>query len=446
MHPTVFFEGSFERPLVLESAAVALHTAATQPTASAAPEQPGLQPSLQPGLQPSLRLGRFGTAARNGRLPLPLPRGTEAQVRHAIELPLRDPPTALQQSADRILVEQQSYWSLYSASDLGRPSVGEPRPGIKPVASGAHLKGEIALDATNGLIYLSDASGMVVARRLSDGKLSFAISPHFSNGYERAVLGRQGPRLLLWGVELPRMSHAPRPPSDLTDIEVQDLDEPMRLDEVQFAVSAKRKAVLLSRTRPLLSALHGDTLIIAAPDELYWLDAATLRVRHAVRDSFTPLSLSTDETHAAHLIVQRGERPELWRVSPAGERSIALPLPPPGPERPRTPPLPPLVGLEHDVRVIFGDQVVAVGADGKQRWQRQLPEPAVGAALGSDNRLLITAGSKLLQLGTAGERRILHDFTGEQLCTQPLVAAPNLVRVATETRLYELALHPHEKK
>ena len=360
----------------------------------------------------------FCNGERNSRVPELHPRGPLA-VRWRSRLDPQLHPVVIAATQDRIAVTGQIAWRLLNATG---EAVKDERMG----------DGELVLDPANGLFYFPDVDGYVAAHRLADGAKAFHLSVYFGDAYRRALIQREGRRMLVVSIEGMRDPLGNRKPR-LSVIELQDLGDPFVLSEVGRLKSATRLEYLFRDTVDLRAAVHDGRLVLATADRVYTADG-DLRLQTELSGEFEPLSLSLDETLRAYMVVATEHGRALWVVTPEGQRVTSFPLPA------DMPPLssPPIVGYDHRVYLVGGDRLLAVGVDGQLLWQRSGAAVA-GAVVTGDGHLLVAAGSELLDIAADGAVTVLHATSGETLRTAPVPRAGGEVLVASTEALYCLA-------
>lgn len=360
----------------------------------------------------------FCNGERNSRVPDPHPREPLA-VRWRSTLDPQLHPAVIAAAQDRIVVTGQIAWRLFDGKG---ETVKDDRMG----------DGELVVDPANGLFYFPDVDGYVAAHRLADGAKAFHLSVYFGDAYRRALIQREGRRMLVVSIEGMRDPLGNRKPR-LSVIELQDLGDPFVLSEVGRLKSATRLEYLFRDTVDLRAAVHDGRLVLATGDRLYSADR-DLRLQTELTGEFEPLSLSLDETLRAYMVVATENGRFLWVVSPEGQRVMSFPVPA------DTPPLstPPIVGYDHRVYLVGGDRLLAVGVDGKLLWQRAGAAIA-GAVVTADGHLLVAAGSELLDIAADGAVTVLHATRGDALRTAPVPRGDGEVLVASDEALYCLA-------
>ncbi len=352
----------------------------------------------------------------NSRLPYPLPAGTWA-VKWQAPLNERYPAVHVLEGADRVLVQTEVNWQLFTAA--GKPLGGEFLG-----------RSDVLLDPRRGLFHFADRDGMLAAYRLLDARRDHYFQPFGGSLFDRTFLVKRGRRMLLAGSERQRPDMVDMP--DHSAVEMVDLGEPPVVQR-EYLTSAKEQAVVEYKAAALKAALNEETLALAMRDRIVFSDLR-LGPGTAFRDSFYPFAVSMDE--ADRLYVVAGDRvpSALWLLTPRGERVYAYQFPADLAVAER----PAIVGYDHRAYVTARQTVLAIGPDGKLEWQRPAGGVIGGAAITSNDWLLVAAGATLAAFDPRGQRRDLHSFTGERLATAPVLTAAGDILVATTGRLYRL--------
>jgi len=397
-----FFEVESEKPLEFESMAIRSRAQAPPPAATPGPPRGTPRP--------------HGSAQRNGRNAARVS-ASKWKLAWTRDLEPGFAPSFVLQAGERIALQEPDSWSLLDRD--GRVLRREARG-----------PGDLVLDADQGLLYTTDPNGFVAATQLADGEPRFLVAAYFGRGWAREVLAQQGSRLLIESVELPGMAEPRRNP-EYGVFEVQDLGSPVQTEEGQVT-SARRLVAVMSRSRPLLTAMDGDASVVAVPGHVSRLDAR-LRVTADHGADFEPLALSVDELGRAHLVVRSGKETRLWVVTREGDRTLDVALA----VAPDTIAAPPIVGYDHTVYVVARDRVLAVTANGSQVREYEAGRSIAGAVATADPALVVATGRELVRFDAAGERRLLLALP-ENLITPPTVAADGAMLAASTAHLFRL--------
>ena len=166
-----------------------------------------------------------------------------------------------------------------------------------------------------------------------------------------------------------------------------------------------------------------------------------------------PIALSIDELKRIYLYIETPYVPfdgddfkpgltrELWVGNLQGERWIKLPLPgelPAGREDDDTSRVvPPIVGFDHAIYMVFTHGIVALEPDGSKRWEVTTPENVRGAIITVDDDLIATIGTKIVRIDRAGEMTTLFESTQGELISPPELGE-NLLYAMTERKVFRL--------
>jgi hypothetical protein len=402
---TPFFQPTLDQPLQLQVAPVAIRpvTGAALPKA---PEPRGAMGYFRP----------FANEQRNSRVSRPLPPGNWKVLWQA-DLPLDAMPSFVLQASNRAMILGSSAWFLYDrAARL-----------ITTVAVGP---GDVVLDPDRLLFYHSDPSGLLVARRFNDAAVDFRFFPMFASGYRRELISRNDQRILVVSTELPQMVKGPIRQPDLTVIEVQDLGNPIRVDEDRLLGSVEQTAVLFSRTVPLVTAQGKDSLAVAVPGHVY-LISRELKITADLAGDFRPIALSRDESDRIYLLAQSGTRYSLWLITSRGERLMAWDAP----QGLKFQSAPPIVGYDHRVYLLADDRVLSLSLEGQVAWEFLARKRVAGGIITSDDRLIASIGSMVVAFDATGEATILQSLS-DDLVTPPILTENGELLVASSGRLY----------
>jgi len=413
---STFYQPSLERdaegdayvPLRVAVAAQPIHAAEYSPITTAVP-------TAGDG---SFRRA-FANEQLNSRLAQTVPAGVW-RPRWRTELEAGLDPAFILSAAGSIVVEGSDAWSLFTTAGAY-------------VASVTLGPGNIVVGVDGNTFYHPDALGRIVARASTDGDIQFRFFPMFGKGHRRSLIARMGQRMLIVSSEMPARTHYEAHTPDLTTIEIEDLGG-IRVDVDRFLEDGSRPATLLSRTNPVLTALAGETLVIALPDHLYLADRE-LHITTDLNADFVPERISVDEAGRIYLVARTHEGRALWIVTPNGDRVMNIAVPDTMPSLIA----PPIVGYDHRVYLVSDDHVRATNPDGTLAWEHLSTARIVGAVVTEDDRLLVAAGSQVANFDGRGERTLLYDVGSEQL-RSPAVLSPSAEMLfATDRYLYCLA-------
>jgi hypothetical protein len=359
---------------------------------------------------------RFGNAGRNQRLGFPLE--ARKSVVWKSQLPDHVTPEYVIAGSSCVILKAVEGWLVFDGSG-------------RLLHSGYAGAGELTLDARPRLFYAVTDTGYVAAFSLEDGLRRFYLTPFFGHQFSRDFIQRTGTQMIIASTERPRSSHA-RVPANLSVIEIQDLGRKVEIDSTGWLESAERIEYLKRKTVQLRVAMHGDELALATDDSLSLTNHA-LQLKREFTGSFHPLWLSVDEQMRSYLIVRAENRLALWLVTHEGERVVNIPLP-----EEVYPIAPPVVSHDHKTFVIASHRVIAVDAQGAICWENAEASKIAGAAVTSDDRLLIASGPELIAYEPGGDRVRLLEVEDDTFTTAPAAGDTGELFVAGSRFLYRV--------
>lgn len=373
-------------------------------------------PKAAPAADPAV-IREFVNDERNSRLAFPV--GSEAawHVRWRAEFSELLEPAGLLTAGDRIVLWGRGPWQLFGANG-------------QPVATKPSGDGPATLDPRRGLLFAPNSSGLLAAYRLKDGFEAFVMMVGSVGRFEPYFLASRQPGLIVSSHLRDRDPSGPGPNQAMIEL-VRLSDPPKSWPDPDGCRTVKD---LIRNSYRLLTALHGDSITLAADNRIYLLDA-NLEIRRALAGSFIPLRMSLDEAGRIYLVGQVEGRTALWLLSPQGERWYSFALPPDVGDIL----FPPIVAHDHTAYLLSAQRILSVAPDGKLNWMRSAPAAIAGAAVTADDLLLTAEGSSLVVWDAQGQRRRLHDFPGETLAAAPAFAADGDLLAATRTALYRLS-------
>lgn len=376
---------------------------------------PGQLKPMAASTQVPVMLRYWGNTSMNGRVPgaLGTPRLDE---RWSAELSNVVSVVAHRQS---VLVQQAGEWTLLD--DGGRK-----------VQSGRSGRGGIALDSAGRLFFVLAPGNYMEARGLDNGEMQFQTPLGYNESYSWPLLFREHARLIAAGIQ-GQMLSPDRLPATTSVIEMIEMKSPLETDQFKQLMSVSHSETWLFDSPKLQAAWSPGRLICAYPNALAITDTA-LKSPVVYEGAFTPRSMSTDESGFVYLVVDTGKGTSLWVVSPEGSRVTDVPL------RPEQTELagPPMVDHLHRIYLLTMSKVFVFSQDGKVLWERAVEGSIAGGAITMDNRLLITAGKRLL-LADAERLDVLHEFA-EPLRTPPFVSAERKLVVAAGSKVHFFGL------
>ena len=398
-----FYSSSLDNPIAPARPAVRIHLNGGAPApAEAAAGQ-------------AFVIRAFVNDEMNSRIGVNIAPGAWAET-WATELPATFQTEALMTEGTRIALQGRSDWRLLS---IDGNTIGQG--GLGP--------GNIVLDPANRRMYLPSQESRVMARNLEDAQPVLMLMGYFGDGFRRAFLAPRGSGIVLVSVE--RMLRSKRPVKpDLTVVERYDLGTPMEIGVKNVVKSATRTANLLRQTADFKAAMHGDTLVMAVPNAVYFADS-DLHIQSEMTGEFEALAMSLDELLNVYLFVRTNDGTLLWAITPRGELRFAFPLRA-GENIVGTPPI---VGYDHSVYLLTSTRVICLDAGGKLRWEH--PGASSGAVVTPAHQLLAAEGPEVALYARDGNRSVIHRVGRGVLATAP-VALSNGVIAATRDRCYRL--------
>jgi len=389
--------------------------AVTVPPASVHPVSPTPRPRATSADAHVRRMG--GTDALDGRSAASLPPGRWVEDGR-VALDPDDRSLALLSTADRLVLSSEGPWAIFDHG-LGR------------VGAGMRAGGDVTVDPEHGLLYATDPSGCLGAHHLADGGRAFAIPLMLGLEWERGYVARRGQRVIVLSRERPLDPHA-HVPRLRCMIEACDVGDPEVVGPDGFLESAVGAGDLVRTTPVLLAACRDRSIVLATTDRLYGLDLE-LTIEAAVEGAFTPVAMSLDEARRVHLVCSTPRGPAYWAIGLDGGRTVEAPL--------RATfagtPFPPLVAHDHHVFVLARGGIAAFDPGGALRWERYDLGPIAGGLVTADDRLLVSAGERLLALRPDGTGEVLQGV-GEALWTGPVLTPEGVLFVATRHQLLRL--------
>ena len=300
------------------------------------------------------------------------------------------------------------------------------------LARGALDTGGMTIDPGRGVFYVMTPSGYLAARHLTDGSAAFFMQVEYGNVFGHPYLAPLKNLLLASGRERQLIPNATSPLA--ASLQLMDLGAHLEMDKDRLLTSFRTIKTLMRSGGTLLTALNGDSVVLATDDHLY-LASTDLTVRKIYTGRFEPVAMSLDESGNMY-IVARGlhTRPTLFACTPEGRLFCSVGLRD-GLEA-KTPP--PIIGFDHTVFVLQGQRVHAFHQTGLPRWSTFGGGQVAGGIVTPDGTLVTTAGSQLSSFDPDGHRTVLRHFPGEALCTPPLLCADGSMYAATEDCLYKL--------
>jgi outer membrane protein assembly factor BamB len=354
----------------------------------------------------------------NSRLPFALNNGSW-KIRWQSELSSSFMPLAVLETKDRVVVESEGIWWLFDKDG-------------KKLQHGPFGASRVILDSEN--FYAADSTGLIVARRLSDGNSAFALSLFFGQEYERTFMIRKGRRFLAVSTERELDSDVPDKKEN-SMIELVDLGEPLKTDRDGLLKSSESLSHLVRKTKLLLTAAHGETIVFVTQNRIYLADI-NLNITQTLSGDFIPATMSLDEAGRIYLIVEEKKVRSLWLLLPTGELAMTFELPSSFGQTI----MPPVIGYNHQAYIVAENKILAVNTEGKLVWQNSLEKKIRGAAITADEQLLVSAESELLSFDTKGQKQTLFTVSNDNIQTSPVLTSSGEILFASGKHLYCLSV------
>jgi len=399
----------------------------------------------------------FVNEEQNSRLPWPLPRGAW-RVRWRFPLTEGNNPghILLLQAGNNVAATHHQYASLF---DLEGHRVAALYPGVNGL-----------FDTDHSLYWQATPPGsdLLIAYRMPGGELLGSLSVNDIT-VSRDFIGRRGLRMIMAGTSF---QHRPDGGvvSQRAAIETRLIKDPPQADaETHLLEEEMSDREISIDSAQMIVAVHGDTVAFAVHGRLYFA-GWDLRVRRALAGEFLPLAMSLDEEGRIYLVVASGNRIELWGIAQDGGRFLVVVLLSDADRflrkidvdythqsgsRQIQVILPeifvwaPIIGYDHRVIVgvrvpgtqpgLWEQRLFAIGSSGGLSWEYS--SSFAGAAVTADDRLLVSAGDKLLAFGETATPEVLHEFPGEIQQSAPILTGDGDLLVATGQFLYALTTH-----
>ncbi|HSD62286.1 MAG TPA: PQQ-binding-like beta-propeller repeat protein [Ignavibacteriaceae bacterium] len=365
-------------------------------------------------------LTRYINPERNSRMNSGLPQNEVWKIKWSSKIDSSSIPWYILIKDDRLIVQNESGWQLFdTAGNL--------------ISSGLRAEGDIVINKSDKSFYLNDPSGYIQNVDLNSGKRKFYVYPYLGKGFKRSVIYTNGNEIIESGYELPVMTHnSTIKPPDMNILEQINIDNPVETDEDGILKPPVQSKNLLVKAGSIITAIHDSTVIIAAPDHIYFLDA-DLNIIKDLSGNFTPLDMSIDEEMRIYLLagIDRNEQfiSEFWLINSEGNLICKTEIP----ALDLNNLTPPVIGYNHTAYIAYNEKIVAVAPTGKILWENYIQKPLAGIAVVKDY-LFLSEGNLLTAFDSNGERRFFYQFDDE-LSTSPLLVN-NEIFVATRKNLY----------
>jgi len=409
----IFYQSDLNSPVSLNIEPVAIQPVSGSPVI----------PDAAPLQDVDVYTRPFANQQLNSRLIFELPDGIW-EIRWQADIPENYPPEFVLIAPGRILLQQQEgSWQLFDRS-------GEA------ISQGGRGEGDITIDAANGLFYHCHHLGFVSVRDLATGEERFLLSSYLGEGFRRSLISRDDQRLTILSTQLPAVTEGILQKPEYAVIEIQELGTPLRTDEDNVLLSATTLLDLIAYSMPFHIALHDRTLVIAVPDHIFLADE-NANITGDLQGRFTPLSMSLDEGGRIYMIVRtENERYALWVVTQEGNQLVDVEIPA-SPDHTFTPPV---IGYDHRIYVTIENRILAISPESALLWERYVAAPIAGATVTADNQLLVSSGNSVTAFDAMGDSNFLYFFEDEYVSTPPILTQRGRIIVATQRKLYYLAL------
>lgn len=326
---------------------------------------------------------------------------------------------------NRIIVYGNGNWNLFD--DNG-----------KLLNSGLTGISEISIDEAEMQFYFSDINGLIQVRDLNDGSYRHSIFAMYGEDYFRSMILIKDNHLLISSTEFmddPHGNHT----RNHSIIEVQELGNPKTFDKNNYLVSANRLNTISIRSVNVWNAFDNGILVTAVPDHILISDMQ-LNVKKVLKDKFTPVKMSLDQSGRIYLIVKTISESEqtstsLWVLTQDGKRIVNAAI-----VSNDSVTYPPAIGYDGTIFIQFENFVSAYNNEGSMLWNNRTSGETGGAVATADNFLLLSEGNLISALDKTGERKFVFKLDDETLCTPPVLTDKNEIIVASDEKLYCLKI------
>ena len=294
---------------------------------------------------------------------------------------------------------------------------------------------DIVFDSERGLFYYADRFGQIAAVNLSSGEKLYSMQVHGLEDVERKYFFRIDNNLLLAEKSENKNPHDPSPLSFIY-LEAYTIDDPPIVEngnltsykELYHTYYYTNQVAAASDQKHFVYSVE-NKVIIAGPD---------LKTESEFEDQFKPVTLSLDESGRIYMTVINNENKLALRIiTPGGDLIVDLEIP----VENQLNSIPPVIGYNHEIFIVFDNLVFCFAEDGKLKWQTYTDGKTGGAVIDSDNKLLLSEGSTISQFDERGERQFIFQFPGEHIVTSPVITKEKNIIVATESNIYLLIPH-----
>lgn len=291
---------------------------------------------------------------------------------------------------------------------------------------------DVVFDTPYGLLYFADRFGQIAAVKLPSHEKLYSMAVNGLEDVERKFLYRNDGKFLIADKVENKNPHDASP-NRFIFLESYTIDDPPIVENGNLA-SYKELNHNHYSTDNVAAAANKDAFVYAIENKLI-ISGLDLRIQSEYDGRFKPVTLSLDESGRIYLTVINSENKlALWVISQQGELLVDREIP----VGQQINSIPPVIGFNHEIFLVFNDRVFSYNEDGKLRWQTLTDGKTGGAIVTSDNKLLLSEGSIITQLDETGERQFIFQFPGEILTTPPVITSQNEIAVATEGNIYLL--------
>lgn len=349
----------------------------------------------------------------NSRLSIPLPKG-RWEIQWRTPVLSEHSPLQLTQALERILLIYGG-WPKQLFDRTGKLLSSNLGDGYLPL-----------MDPQSPRLYLAGQS-YLRGFSLEDSSSVFQYNPGLMGRFQ--YLLQRPSRFLTAGSSWIMHPHGGIMTDD-SRLVVSDLGSPPKADGMGFLTSVHVLGELLINTSRMTVAAHGDTLVFAVPNHIFYVDM-DLKLLRAFSGTFEPNRISLDEGGRVFLAAGEPGHPEILAIS--GQQTLSW--------RTSIPVTagallaPPIIGYDHRVYWLGQKQLVALSPKGDIHWTVDLVAPS-GALVTGDNRLLVADGERMLVFDQTNRPVELVHFPGEKLCTNPVLTPDGELIVATDKKLY----------
>ena len=406
----IFYHDNFETPVVLKINPISIKTA----------ENKMLLEDYSYKEEQKNYLTRYLTPEHNSRLESELPTNDLWELKWKANIDSSAIPWYLLFKQERIIIQNESGWQLFDTSG-------------KLINSGIRSEGEIKINQSKDIFYVNDPSGFIQAVNLSTGKREYYFYPYLGKGFDRSVIFTNGNKIVNLGSELPVMTHnSPIKIPEMNILEEIKIESSPEIDEDGVLKSPTDNNNLLIKTGKVVFALHDSTIVVAIPNQIYFLNH-DLDVIKELSGNFIPLAMSLDEEMRIYLLadieIENGLQTQFWIIDPEGNLICSTKIP----SIESNYLTPPAIDNTHTAYVAYENKIIAVSSTGEILWEEYVQQP-LGGISALKECLFVSEGDILTCFDHYGNRRFFYDFN-DKLSTSPILIN-NQIFVATRKYLY----------